>query len=245
MVSGNVVPLRTAPAHAFGQCANCCLLTWGQSIGLNPIQLATLDALSNHSRFIVRGEYLDHAGSARKYLHIIKSGCFKSSTGNNGGLEHITAFLLPGDWIGLDGVGSNRSESHIAAIQCSSVCAVSLSKFEQLCSDIPRLQHGFHQLLSKEITRDYGLMLLLAGMRAEERVTFFLLNLSARFKARGYANNHFELPMTNVDISSHLAIRNETLSRVFAKLTKDGLIAVNGRLVEVRDVEGLKRGLPH
>jgi len=49
--------------------------------------------------------------------------------------------------------------------------------------------------------------------------------------------------MTNKDIGNHLAIRNETLSRVLTKFIKDGLIAIDGKDVEIRDLERLKRGL--
>ena len=80
------------------------------------------------------------------------------------------------------------------------------SDFEQLGQSIPALQHHFHRAMGTEIARDHGLMLLLGGMRAEERVAMFLLNLSRRFSARGYSGTHFRLPMKRQDIASYLGL---------------------------------------
>ena len=51
------------------------------------------------------------------------------------------------------------------------------------------MQQHFHRIMSREIARDYGVMLLLGSMRAEERLAAFLLNLSQRFAARGPHSN--------------------------------------------------------
>ena len=47
------------------------------------------------------------------------------------------------------------------------------------------LQHQFHKIMSREIVRDHGVMMLLGSMRAEERLApSCSLNLSQRFTAR-------------------------------------------------------------
>jgi CRP-like cAMP-binding protein len=38
-----------------------------------------------------------------------------------------------------------------------------------------------HKVMSREIVRDHGVMMLLGTMRAEERLAAFLLNMSQRF----------------------------------------------------------------
>jgi CRP/FNR family transcriptional regulator len=58
--------------------------------------------------------------------------------------------------------------------------------------------------MSREIVRDHGVMMLLGTMRAEERLAAFLLNLSQRFKARGYSPAEFNLRMSRDEIGSYL-----------------------------------------
>src|SRR3972149_5571721 len=55
-----------------------------------------------------------------------------------------------------------------------------LQSLYALRTGIPALQHPFPRIMSREIPRDYGVMLLLGSMRAEERLAAFLLNLSQR-----------------------------------------------------------------
>jgi CRP/FNR family transcriptional regulator len=78
-------------------------------------------------------------------------------------------------------------------------------------------------------------------MRAEERVAIFLLNLSKRFSARGYAGTHFRLPMTRQDIASYLGLTMETVSRVFSHFNNIQLIAVNSKDVEIKSLVHLQQ----
>ena len=78
------------------------------------------------------------------------------------------------------------------------------------------------------------------SLRGEERVASFLLNLSQRFVARGYAAAEFNLRMTREDIGSYLGLKLETISRILSKLQTWGLIAVQQRNIRIVDVAGLK-----
>ena len=84
------------------------------------------------------------------------------------------------------------------------------------------LQQHFHKVMSREIVREHGVMLLLGSMRAEERLAAFLLNLSQRFTARGYSPSEFNLRMTREEIGSYLGLKLETVSRTFSKFQEDG-----------------------
>jgi CRP/FNR family transcriptional regulator len=95
-------------------------------------------------------------------------------------------------------------------------------------------------MMSREIVREHGVMLLLGTMRAEERLATFLLNLSQRFTARGYSPSEFNLRMTREEIGSYLGLKLETVSRAFSKFQEDGLISVQQKHVQILDVAGLK-----
>jgi CRP/FNR family transcriptional regulator len=84
-------------------------------------------------------------------------------------------------------------------------------------------------------------MMLLGSMRAEERLATFLLNLSRRFVRRGYSSSDFHLRMTRDEIGSFLGLKLETVSRLFSAFQKDGLIEVQQKHVQIRDIEGLER----
>ena len=78
-------------------------------------------------------------------------------------------------------------------------------------------------------------MLMLGTMRAEQRLASFLLDLADRYRARGYSSSEFVLRMTREEIGCHLGLKLETVSRLFSRFHKDGLIHVQGREVKLLD----------
>jgi CRP/FNR family transcriptional regulator, anaerobic regulatory protein len=78
-------------------------------------------------------------------------------------------------------------------------------------------------------------------MNAEERVGSFLLNLSARLFARGYASSDFNLRMSREDIGNYLGLKLETVSRTLSGLQRQGLLDVHGKQLRILDIPGLER----
>ena len=117
---------------------------------------------------------------------------------------------------------------------------VNFPTLERLSREIPALQEHFHRIMSREIVRDHGVMLLLGSMRAEERLAAFLLNLSQRFATRGYSSTEYNLRMTREEIGSYLGLKLETISRVLSRFQEEGLIEVRNKYLKLIDVERLR-----
>jgi CRP/FNR family transcriptional regulator len=77
-------------------------------------------------------------------------------------------------------------------------------------------------------------------MRAEQRLAWFLLDLASRYRERGYSPCEFTLRVTREDIGSCLGLTQETISRLFRRFHRDGLVQVQGRAVKVIDGVGLR-----
>ncbi|HPP84013.1 MAG TPA: helix-turn-helix domain-containing protein, partial [Rubrivivax sp.] len=102
-------------------------------------------------------------------------------------------------------------------------------------------QRQFHKIMSREIVRDHGVMLLLGSMRAEERMAAFLLNLTQRLRARGFSATDLVLRMTREEIGSYLGLKLETVSRAFSKFQDDGILEVRQRQIRVLDAAALQK----
>ena len=222
-------------------CANCRLHAWGQLCQLAASDLARFDNLIIHCRQIKKGAYLYHAGSPFESLHVVQSGCLKSTVGNASGLEQVTGFVVPGDFAGMDGIASGKYQANAVALEDSSVCGISFGQIEQLCRKFPVLQRDFHRLLGREIDRDHKLMLLLGTLHAEERLAYFLLSFSTRFDAGRDPATQFMLPMKHKDIASYLGLKLETVSRLLTRLGRDEIIALDRKDIRIRNVDGLKQ----
>jgi CRP/FNR family transcriptional regulator, anaerobic regulatory protein len=222
-------------------CSSCSLRELCLPMGLTSDEVEQIDHLVATRRRLRRGESLYRAGDAFGSIYAVRSGFFKSAVLAEDGRDQVTGFHMAGEILGMDGIGTEKHACSIVALEDSEVCIIPFPRLEEVSSRIRGLQRQFHRLMSREIVRDQGVMLLLGSMRAEERVAAFLLNLSQRFLARGYSPSDFNLRMTREEIGSFLGIKLETVSRVFSKFQEEGLVEVRQKQIRILDVPGLKR----
>jgi CRP/FNR family transcriptional regulator len=237
----NVVPLALLKTA----CSNCNLRELCLPVGLGPDELERLDDLVSTRRRLKRGDHLYRAGNGFDAIYAIRSGFFKTDVLLADGREQVTGFQMAGELLGLDGISSEHHTCNAVALEDSEICAIPFSRLESLSREIHTLQHHFHKVMSREIVRDHGVMMLLGTMRAEERLAAFLLNLSQRFTARGFSHAEFYLRMTREEIGSYLGLKLETVSRAFSRFQEEGYIAVQQKHIRILDVAGLKSLMNH
>src|SRR5262245_19529207 len=231
---------RGGPAPKFEiKCSGCNLRELCLPKGLDQAALKRLDCIVYTRRRVKRGEALFNAGDEFRSIYSIRSGFFKTVTIDDDGREQATGSYMPRQLLGMDGIGSGAYHANAVALEDSEVCVMPFSLVESLGREIPALQQHLFSVLSREIVRDHGVMMLLGSMRAEERLATFLLNLSKRFERRGYSATDFHLRMTREEIGNYLGLKLETVSRLFSKFQAEGLIEVEQKHVRIVDVAGL------
>ena len=221
-------------------CSSCSLRELCLPAGLEARVVERIDRLVNQRRRIRKGEHLYRAGTPLAALYAVRSGFLKSCVLHEDGREMVAGFHMMGELLGIDAIGSGRHICDTVALEDSEVCEMPFVLLERLSREVPALQQQLHRVMSREIARDYGVMLLLGSMRAEERLAAFLLNLSQRFAARGYSPSEFNLRMTRHEIGSYLGLKLETVSRALSNFHGQGLIHVRQRQVRILDLSGLR-----
>ena len=215
----------------------------------SPFLFAGLDAnatghidrlLANRSRYR-KGAVIYFAGGPFKSLYAICTGSCKTVLPTKDGQDQVAGYHLAGEIIGLDGVGTDTHECQGIALEDAEVCPLPFDQLENLARFSERFGHVLHVLLSLESTRARTLMTIVGTMRAEQRVAVFLLDLSRRYGEQGYSSCEFVLRLTRQEIGSHLGLKLETISRVFSRLQREGLIQVEGRAVKLLDRTALSR----
>lgn len=230
-----------APLKGNNACSGCGLIAWCRPAHLNPREGAQIESVTEHRHTLKRDRVLFHSGDALASLYIVNSGSLKTTIADNDGRVQVTGFSLPGDMVGIEAIGSGRHPCDVIAMEDSSCCGAGYADLSRLSQSMPALQIHLHRMMSREITRNYGLMFLLGSMGAEERVAQFILNLSARYAARGYSASQFRLCMTRIDIGSYLGLRLETVSRVMTLLSNRNILEFAGRDINVRSLGGLQQ----
>ena len=210
-------------------------------MGLSACDLDRLDTLVDVRRAVRRGDTLFRSGEPFSSIYAVRTGFFKTTISTEDGRDQVTGFQMTGELLGLDAIGDSTHHCDAVALEDSQVCVIPFARLEEVAHSFPVLQRQFHRVMSREIVRDHGVMLLLSSMTAEERVGAFLLNLSQRLQSRGFSPTSFVLRMTRAEIGAYLGIKLETVSRTFSRLHQDGVIEVDQREVRIVDTGALRK----
>ena len=221
-------------------CSNCNLRESCLPTGLSLKEVERVEDLVSTRKRVKRGEALFRVGDSFEAVYAVRLGFLKSIVLSSDGREQVTNFFMAGDMVGVDGIASGVHSCDVIALEDTEVCMIPWETLEDTATSMHAMGSHFMKLLSREIVRQHGVMLLLGSMHAEERLAAFLLSLSQRYEQRGYSRAEFVLRMTRAEIGSYLGLKLETVSRVLSRFSHDGLIDVNQKHVRIFNAEGLR-----
>lgn len=228
-------------ARARNACQHCASNGICLPEGLAGSEREDYTALVFQHKRLQAGQALFRAGETFSNLYFVKTGALKTVVLLDDGREQVTGFHLAGDVLGVDAISSPAHPSEAVALEDTQVCAIAFAQLMRMSQRVEHLQTYVQRLLAREVVRDQGLMLLLGRMQADERVAAFLLNMSQRFKARGYSPWEFSLPMAREEIGNYLGLTLETVSRCFSRFKSAGMLAVENRHIRILDADALRK----
>ena len=242
--SVNVMPLFSDLAKIEKEhrvaCQDCSLYRLCLPLGLQNSDLQELDKIIKRSSSFKRAQTLFSLDNDFKSLYVVRSGSFKTTISAANGREQVTGFYFPGEFIGLDAIHENSYRSNALALETSSVCELPYENLQEIGKQMPQLQLQLLTRLSKELSSDKSLMLLLGKKTADEKLATFLLSLSKRFRDRGFSATDFQLSMSRGDIANHLGLAVETVSRVMSRFQDEGLVSIDGKAISLLKMDELE-----
>jgi len=235
--SDNVYDIGSNPSRSQVACSRCALGELCLPRGLSPEEIQRFEQIVHRSRPIQPAEHLFRAGDEFRSVASVRTGCFKSYVVDHEGQEQVLGFHLPGEIIGLDAIHSQRHTANVVALDTSAVCGLTFESMSGMARQMPELQAELFRLMSQRISE---LEVSAGDLSADERIARFLLSLSGRFARRGYSETEFMLAMSRRDIASYLRLATETVSRVFARFQKSGVLRVDRKEVRIRKMPALR-----
>lgn len=216
-------------------CKDCSLASLCLPLSLNLEDMDALDEIVKRGRPLKKGEFLFRQGDAFNSVFAVRAGALKTFSLSDSGDEQITGFHLPSELVGLSGMDSELYPVSAMALETTSVCEIPFERLDELAVQLPQLRRQLMRIMSREIRDDQQMMLLLSKKTADERIATFLVNLSARFRARGFSANQFRLAMSRNEIGNYLGLAVETVSRVFTRFQQNNLLEAEGKEVHILD----------
>jgi CRP/FNR family transcriptional regulator len=214
-------------------CNDCSLSSLCLPISLESDDVNALDQIVKRGRPLKKGEFLFRQGDPFESVFALRSGAIKTFSLSDNGEEQITGFHFPSELVGLSGMDTEVFPVSAQALESTSVCEIPFDRLEDLSMRLPQLRRQLMRVMSREIRDDQQMMLLLSKKTADERIATFLVNLSARFRTRGYSANQFRLSMSRNEVGNYLGLAVETVSRVFTRFQQNGLIEAEGKEVHI------------
>lgn len=214
-------------------CRDCSLATLCLPLSLDNEDLESLDEIVKRGRPLKKGEFLFRQGDTFTSVFAVRSGSLKTFSVTDAGEEQITGFHLPSEFVGLSGMDTESYPVSAIALETTSVCEIPFDRLDELSIQVPQLRRQLMRIMSREIRDDQQMMLLLSKKTADERIATFLVNLSARFRQRGYSATQFRLAMSRNEIGNYLGLAVETVSRVFTRFQQNELISAEGKEIHI------------
>src|SRR5262245_44606060 len=189
-------PAVTALHELRAHCPTCNVRNLCLPEHLDDLALRRLDEVIHVRAQVRRKETLYRPGDRFTALYAIRFGTFKTTVLAEDGREQVTGYHMAGEILGLDGIGEERFTCEATALEDSEVCVLPWSDIDRLAADMPALRHNLYRAISRDLSREQAMMLLLGSCSAGERLAIFLLNVAGRHAARGYSSREFVLRMT-------------------------------------------------
>lgn len=207
--------------------------------GLSDVTLQELARIAIQKR-LRKGQRLWRQGDPPEGYYSILSGLAKSYREAADGREQILCLLGPGHQVGAMSVLSESPfPCHSSVLESGEFLFFPKAAFR----DVVRTHHDLALQLLTGLASQCNVLANriedLSLHHAEERLGGYLLSLPV--KASGPSGEpQVRLPVSKTTLAAMLGLSRETLSRTFAAMQHRGLIALDGRLIELLNIDALE-----
>lgn len=212
-----------------------------QYVALSAADLKSLDAIIDGEITIRRRRDLVVDGYEYRKLGFVKEGYAMRYKLLRNGKRQILNVILPGDVVGLPGSFHDRALYSVTAISDLRMHVCVLDAYVRLCYQRPQFGLALSWIAVQEATT-YAEHIIDVGRRTPiERLSHFLLELYARLRAVGYAEDkRFTLPFSQEVMADVLGLSVPHLNRMMQQLRAEKLVADSERQVEFIDIEAMQ-----
>jgi|GEM_PF-647331 cAMP-binding proteins - catabolite gene activator and regulatory subunit of cAMP-dependent protein kinases len=181
----------------------------------------TLVELANHAPVYAQGDPARH-------IYQVEEGCVCICNYEEEGRRLIHAFHFAGDVFGFE--ANDHHMNSAEAICPARLLCCEVRKLTQAWGENPSGALAFWQWRSAQQDRMLERLSHIAHLDGIGRVLFFLADLARRTGP----SRRIELSMSRYDIADYLGLSSETVSRIFTRLKRRGMIAIIGHCITIK-----------
>lgn len=201
------------------KCSTCPVKQVCVGRDLDISEVNWLDQMIQQVKTLDTGGYLFKTDDKISHIFALRTGSCKEYLLDTEGTEYINKFYWPGDIIGLEYIDKGTHSFNVIATENTTACLIPIELLSQ-----PRYffnKRIFHILCHKlRHFQKYP-----HTTNAKKRVAIFFLELIKQHTKK-YAVSNIPLHISQLDISRHIGIANETLSRILQEFAKKEIVVI-------------------
>jgi DNA-binding response OmpR family regulator len=188
-------------------------------------------------RSLKKGQVVYYEGDPGSGLYLVLSGKIKTFKQSTEGRELITGVYMDDEYLGIN--SSLAGEPYIdtaVAIESSALCLIPSAMLNHLINEYSEVGRSFIKMLSNDIREKEEQLIQLAYSSVRRKMADVILRLHYQQLPK---DNSFKV--SREDLASMAGMATETVSRTLSDFMDESLIAKDGPIITVLDLQRLTR----
>jgi DNA-binding response OmpR family regulator len=184
-----------------------------------------------------KGQVVYYEGDPSSGLYLVLSGKIKTFKQSTEGRELITGFYNADEYLGIN--SSLAGEPFIdtaVAIESSALCLIPSAMLNQLINEYSEVGRSFIKLLSNDIREKEEQLVQLAYSSVRKKMADVILRLHCQQQPENKT-----VKVSREDLASMAGMATETVSRTLSDFMAEGLIAKDGPIITILDLQRISR----
>lgn len=223
-------------SHKINNCKECIYRSWVFK-NLSNDDLKIINATKKELLYR-KGENICFEGDKINSFMYLQNGLVKLFKTEVNSKEHIISIAKPKDFIGLLSIFSNTKHIYsITALEDSIVCFVNLETIRNLIKTNGIFALDFFEKISSVSDSVIKTRIDINTKQLRGRIAYILLFFSKHI----YNSNKFNLPISRKEVAELIDMSTENVIRVLSEFRKDKLIQIEGKVIEIINIEKLEK----
>jgi CRP-like cAMP-binding protein len=204
---------------------------------LNRNELEQINFNSRESE-VKKGEIILHEGSLTSHIIYLKTGLAKEFVKPSTDREQILSIVKEHTYLGLSSLFGDRVNHYsYSALEDIKVCYIDINIFNSLIKRNGSFAYEILVSLSRDSLNNFHRFINQSQKRIYGRVADAILYFARII----YESNKFNLPFSRKEFADLIGVSRESATRVLTKFKDEGIISINGRLIEIMKMELLEQ----
>jgi CRP-like cAMP-binding protein len=192
---------------------------------------------SREEKSYSKGEIIHAEGDNIRDFKYLKNGLVKLFRETDNGEQQIVTITRPFEFVSNISVfHEERYKYSLSALEDSVVCCIPISLIRDLILRNGNFALNLITVLSSTSENIISLGLEIRKRNLAGRIAYVLLYFSGEI----YHSRIFDLPVSRKEIADLISMSSANVIRTFSEFRRDGIIASNGRTIEITDMSKLE-----